>query len=72
MGIKARSNIATFFKYAVLIIVGCVMVYPLLWMISETFKTNSEILTSMGRNPQKPTFEGEISAMNNLTLIQIS
>ena len=38
MGMKASNVIATFFKYLVLILVGLIMIYPLLWMISATFK----------------------------------
>ena len=32
MGMKASNAIATFFKYFVLILVGLIMIYPLLWM----------------------------------------
>ena len=45
MGMKARANVATFFKYFVLIFMGFIMVYPLLWMVGSTFKTNAEIFT---------------------------
>ena len=34
MGMKASNAIATFFKYLVLILVGLIMIYPLLWMVS--------------------------------------
>ena len=37
MGMKARANVATFFKYFVLIFMGFIMVYPLLWMVGSTF-----------------------------------
>jgi len=37
MGMKARANVATFFKYFVLILMGFIMVYPLLWMVGSTF-----------------------------------
>ena len=37
MGMKASNVIATFFKYLVLILVGLIMIYPLLWMSSATF-----------------------------------
>ena len=47
MGMKARANVATFFKYFVLIFMGFIMVYPLLWMVGSTFKTNAEIFTSL-------------------------
>ena len=48
MGMKASNAIATFFKYFVLILVGLIMIYPLLWMISATFKDNSEIFAGIG------------------------
>ena len=32
MGMKASNAIATFFKYLVLILVGLIMIYPLLWL----------------------------------------
>lgn len=65
MGMSARKNIGTFFKYFVLILVGIVMVYPLLWMVSATFKPNSEIFTGIGLIPKAPTFDGYINAMND-------
>ena len=54
MGMKARANVATFFKYFVLIFMGFIMVYPLLWMVGSTFKTNAEIFTSLSRLPRIP------------------
>ena len=54
MGMKARANVATFFKYFVLILMGFIMVYPLLWMVGSTFKTNAEIFTSLPRLPRTP------------------
>ena len=54
MGMKASNAIATFFKYFVLILVGLIMIYPLLWMVSATFKDNSEIFAGIGlwiKNP---------------------
>jgi oligogalacturonide transport system permease protein len=38
--------------YAFLILFGIVMVYPLLWLVSASFRTNSEIFTSIGLIPQ--------------------
>lgn len=54
MGMKARANVATFFKYFVLIFMGFIMVYPLLWMVGSTFKTNAEILPASPRLPRIP------------------
>lgn len=65
LGVKTRNRIATFFKYFVLIAVGIVMVYPLLWMVSATFKSNNEIFSNIGLIPQNPTLDGYRAAMNN-------
>ena len=65
MGMKARANVATFFKYFVLIFMGFIMVYPLLWMISATFKDNNEIFSTLSLIPTRPTMEGYKAAMNN-------
>ena len=65
MSVRARNNIATFLKYVVLIAVGFVMIYPLLWMIGATFKTNNEIFSGIGIFPKKPTLQGYIDALNN-------
>ena len=65
MGMKASNAIATFFKYLVLILVGLIMIYPLLWMVSATFKDNSEIFAGIGLWIKNPTLEGYKNALNN-------
>ena len=40
---KTWKNIV---QYAILIIVGIIMVYPLVWMCFAVFKTNAEIFSS--------------------------
>ena len=54
MGMKASNAIATFFKYFVLILVGLIMIYPLLWMISATFKDNSRSLQASACGSRTP------------------
>ena len=63
MGMKARANVATFFKYFVLILMGFIMVYPLLWMVGSTFKTNAEIFTSLSPFTAHPTLDGYYNAV---------
>jgi oligogalacturonide transport system permease protein len=53
-----RPLIQPTLRYGVLIGVGFVMVYPLLWMIGGAFKPNSEIFSSIGFIPQAPTTDG--------------
>lgn len=40
---EQRAKVSTVLRYTVLIAVGFIMVYPLIWMVGATFKTNSEI-----------------------------
>ena len=62
---ETRHVLSTTMRYIILIAVGIVMIYPLLWMVSATFKDNVEIFTSLGLIPAKPTLEGYKAAMNN-------
>ncbi|MDD3429555.1 MAG: carbohydrate ABC transporter permease, partial [Oscillospiraceae bacterium] len=65
MSLERKEKIGNFFKYAVLIIVGLIMIYPLLWMVGATFKSNAEIFTSIGLIPKNPTLDGYKNAFNN-------
>ena len=64
MTLEKKRQIATVFKYVVLVFVGIIMIYPLVWMIGASFKTNSEIFSSIGFIPKSPTVQGYIDAMN--------
>ena len=55
---ETRRAINTFMRYLVLIVVGLVMIYPLIWMVGATFKTNNEIFSGIGFIPKNPTFSG--------------
>ena len=43
--------------------VGVFMVYPLLWMVGSTFKTNAEIFTSLSPFTAHPTLDGYYNAV---------
>ena len=58
MKLETRHKITRFFQYFVLIAVGFIMIYPLLWMIGATFKSNAEIFSGIGFIPKTPTLEG--------------
>ncbi len=45
-------------SYVFLAIIGILMVYPLLWMISASFKTNNEIFSSIGLLPKEIMWNG--------------
>ncbi|WP_124065377.1 carbohydrate ABC transporter permease [Clostridium sp. E02] len=53
-----KSKISTWIRYTLLILVGLIMVYPLIWMVGATFKTNSEIFTSAWFWPKNPVMDG--------------
>jgi len=58
MKMSTAHKVAKFFQYFVLIAVGVVMIYPLVWMIGATFKTNAEIFSGIGFLTANPTFDG--------------
>lgn len=60
-----KRRVTTFIRYLILIGVGFIMVYPLIWMIGATFKTNSEIFTNFTPFTANPTFDGYVKAMND-------
>ncbi|WP_338532223.1 carbohydrate ABC transporter permease [Nitratireductor thuwali] len=54
-------------RYFLLAGVGLVMLYPLIWLIGASFKTNSEIFTNPGFIPQEPTIDGYIQGWKTST-----
>lgn len=62
---ETRRAINTFMRYLVLIVVGLVMIYPLIWMVGARFKTNNEIFSGIGFIPKNPTFSGYKNALKN-------
>lgn len=62
---KSKQIVSLILRYVVLIAVGFVMVYPLLWMVGATFKTNAEIFSSIGLFTANPTLEGYKAAMQS-------
>ncbi|WP_159949831.1 carbohydrate ABC transporter permease [Rhizobium sp. 18065] len=62
-----RQKVATAIRYAVLTIVGLIMIYPLVWLIGASFKTNSEIFANPGFWPQNPTIDGYIKGWKTST-----
>ena len=63
--LKRQRMISLTLRYFVLIVVGIVMLYPLVWMVGATFKQNNEIFTSMNPIPMNPTLSGYRDAMQN-------
>ncbi|MET0943273.1 MAG: carbohydrate ABC transporter permease [Mesorhizobium sp.] len=54
-------------RYLLLGVVGFIMLYPLIWLIGASFKTNAEIFSSPGFIPRNPTFQGYIEGWKTST-----
>lgn len=65
ISVSPSGNIAALIKYVVLIVVGILMIYPLLWMVSATFKSNNEIFSGIGLIPKKIILDGYKNAMKS-------
>ena len=55
MKLSTAHKIGRFFQYFVLILVGVIMIYPLVWMVGATFKSNAEIFAGIGFLTANPT-----------------
>ena len=64
MKLSTAHKIGRFFQYFVLILVGVIMIYPLVWMVCATFKSNAEIFSGIGFLTANPTLQGYIDAVS--------
>lgn len=63
---RAKKKIgSTFLRYLILLVIGFIMIYPLLWMVSATFKNNIEIFSNIGLIPKEATLDGYRNAMKS-------
>ena len=63
MKLSTAHKIGRFFQYFVLILVGVIMIYPLVWMVGATFKSNAEIFAGIGFLTANPTLQGYLDAV---------
>ncbi|MBE3638196.1 carbohydrate ABC transporter permease [Mangrovicoccus algicola] len=54
-------------RYGLLSLVGLIMIYPLIWLIGASFKTNAEMFSSPGFWPSEPTISGYIEGWKTST-----
>lgn len=47
MSRETRNKVNMVWRYVILLAVGVVMVYPLVWMIGASFMTNEQIFSSV-------------------------
>ncbi|NBB46737.1 ABC transporter permease subunit [Rhizobium sp. CRIBSB] len=64
---RRRQKMTIVFRYALLTLVGLIMLYPLIWLIGASFKTNSEIFANPGFWPENPTADGYIHGWQTST-----
>lgn len=53
---------------AVLAAICCVWIYPMVWMVSASLKSNAMIFANEGLIPSQPTFENYINAWNQANI----
>ena len=77
MSLKTRINATV--RYAILIVVGIILIYPLLWMIGSSFQENIDIFGNLSLFPsQEPAttrFYGaawQLSARNNMAFYYLN
>jgi oligogalacturonide transport system permease protein len=56
-----KEKIAAAIRYIILLFCGLIMLYPLFWMFSASFKPNYEIFTSLSLWPQEFSWDGFIN-----------
>jgi len=64
---RRKATISAGIRYFVLLAVGLIMLYPLIWLIGASFKTNSEIFSSAGFWPLEPTVDGYVKGWQTST-----
>lgn len=56
-----REKINATVRYVILLVVGLLMLYPLVWMFSASFKPNHEIFTTLSLWPAHATWDGFVN-----------
>lgn len=64
---RMRRLTNTGIRYTILVLVGLVMLYPLLWLLGATFKSNAEIFSSIWFMPKSFDFSGYINGWRTST-----
>ncbi|WP_459167131.1 carbohydrate ABC transporter permease [Loktanella agnita] len=54
-------------RYVILTAFGLLMLYPLIWLVGASFKTNEEIFSSAAFWPKEPTIQGYIDGWQTST-----
>jgi oligogalacturonide transport system permease protein len=65
--LERRARVSALVRYTLLVVVGLIMLYPLVWLVGASFKTNSEIFGNPGFIPSEPTLDGYIKGWQTST-----
>lgn len=57
---KTKKQLNMVLSYLLIILIGCVLLFPIVWMFSAAFKTNEEIFGSIALLPKTFSFENFI------------
>ncbi|NLI21957.1 MAG: carbohydrate ABC transporter permease [Clostridiales bacterium] len=63
MNARTHKKLTLLAQYGILLLVGTVMIYPLLWMAMSTFKTNADMFNGVSLLPRAWTLDGWRDAM---------
>ncbi|KAF1291417.1 carbohydrate ABC transporter permease [Candidatus Enterococcus leclercqii] len=64
---RRKRRLSSAVRYLVLTIVAVVMIYPILWLVGASFKTNTEIFTEIGFIPKRIDFTPYIEGWRTRT-----
>lgn len=64
---RRRERLSSALRYTLLIVFGLIMVYPLVWLIGASFKSNNEIFASPWFWPKEPTTQGYVDGWKTST-----
>lgn len=65
--LRRQARISATLRYSLLIVVGLIMIYPLIWLVGASFKTNAEMFTSAWFWPKEATIQGYIDGWKTST-----
>jgi oligogalacturonide transport system permease protein len=64
---RRRNLVSAVIRYGILTAVALVMIYPILWLVGATFKTNNEIFTTVSFIPKRIDFTPYIEGWKTRT-----
>ena len=64
---RRRNLVSAFIRYGILTAVALIMIYPILWLVGATFKTNNEIFTTVRFIPKRIDFTPYIEGWKTRT-----